>query len=120
MTAAGWVLVFHSGARLIIAALFVPIILGRIRAEERLLANAGPRLLADQARVHPSRFSSKLRTLPSRVGSWPTRRDQTPSVVIKKDLVAVQALYDLAKHLRARHCSLALPFLYRNEDCFCR
>ena len=38
MTAVGWVLVFRSGVGLIIAALFVPIILGRIRAEERLLA----------------------------------------------------------------------------------
>jgi protein-S-isoprenylcysteine O-methyltransferase Ste14 len=39
MTVAGWVLVFRSGMGLIIAALFVPIILGRIRAEERLLAS---------------------------------------------------------------------------------
>ena len=39
MTVAGWVLVFRSGIGLIIAALFVPIILGRIRAEERLLAS---------------------------------------------------------------------------------
>jgi protein-S-isoprenylcysteine O-methyltransferase Ste14 len=39
MTTAGWVLVFRSGVGLIIAALFVPIILGRIRAEERLLAS---------------------------------------------------------------------------------
>jgi protein-S-isoprenylcysteine O-methyltransferase Ste14 len=39
MTTVGWVLVFRSGVGLIIAALFVPIILGRIRAEERLLAS---------------------------------------------------------------------------------
>ena len=39
MTVAGWALVFRSGVGLIIAALFVPIILGRIRAEERLLAS---------------------------------------------------------------------------------
>ena len=34
MTVAGWVLVFRSGMGLIIAALFVPFILGRIRAED--------------------------------------------------------------------------------------
>ena len=39
MTVVGWVLVFRSGLGLIIAALFVPVILGRIRAEERLLAS---------------------------------------------------------------------------------
>jgi protein-S-isoprenylcysteine O-methyltransferase Ste14 len=39
LTVAGWALVFRSGVGLIIAALFVPIILGRIRAEERLLAS---------------------------------------------------------------------------------
>jgi protein-S-isoprenylcysteine O-methyltransferase Ste14 len=39
MTTAGWVLVFRSGVGLIIAALFVPAILGRIKAEERLLAS---------------------------------------------------------------------------------
>ncbi len=39
MTTFGWVLVFRSGVGLIIAALFVPIIMGRIRAEERLLAS---------------------------------------------------------------------------------
>ena len=39
MTVLGWVLVFRSGLGLIIAALFVPVILGRIRAEERLLAS---------------------------------------------------------------------------------
>jgi protein-S-isoprenylcysteine O-methyltransferase Ste14 len=39
MTTAGWALVFRSGVGLIISALFVPIILGRIRAEERLLAS---------------------------------------------------------------------------------
>jgi protein-S-isoprenylcysteine O-methyltransferase Ste14 len=39
MTVAGWALVFRSGVGLIIAVLFVPIILGRIRAEERLLAS---------------------------------------------------------------------------------
>ncbi|MBV8119237.1 MAG: isoprenylcysteine carboxylmethyltransferase family protein, partial [Alphaproteobacteria bacterium] len=39
ITVAGWALVFRSGVGLIIAALFVPIILGRITAEERLLAS---------------------------------------------------------------------------------
>ena len=39
MTVAGWALVFRSGAGLNIAALFVPIILGRISAEGRLLAS---------------------------------------------------------------------------------
>jgi protein-S-isoprenylcysteine O-methyltransferase Ste14 len=39
MTVAGWALVFRSGVGLIIAALFVPIILGRIGAEEQLLAS---------------------------------------------------------------------------------
>ena len=39
MTTAGWILVFRSAVGLIIAALFVPIILGRIRSEERLLAS---------------------------------------------------------------------------------
>ena len=39
MTVVGWALVFRSGMGLIIAALFVPIILGRIRAEEHLLAS---------------------------------------------------------------------------------
>ena len=39
MTVAGWVLVFRSGVGLTIAASFVPIILGRIRAEEKLLAS---------------------------------------------------------------------------------
>jgi protein-S-isoprenylcysteine O-methyltransferase Ste14 len=39
MTTAGWALVFRSGVGLIISALLVPIILGRIRAEERLLAS---------------------------------------------------------------------------------
>lgn len=38
MTVAGWVLVFRSG-ELIISALFVPIIVSRIRAEGRLLAS---------------------------------------------------------------------------------
>ena len=39
MTVAGWALVFRSWVGLIIAVLFVPIILGRIRAEEQLLAS---------------------------------------------------------------------------------
>jgi hypothetical protein len=34
MTTAGWALVFRSGVGLIISALFVPIILGRIRARK--------------------------------------------------------------------------------------
>lgn len=39
LTVLGWALVFRSGVGLIIAALFVPIILARIGAEERLLAS---------------------------------------------------------------------------------